>query len=74
MLERFQTEVSCSLLWGDLPVTGCRATPAGSLLDCLPVPPHYALCMQHPGFDFSGATFNGEAPNPRSFMGGMKST
>ncbi|CAL8461738.1 g1269 [Coccomyxa elongata] len=28
---------------------------------------------EHPGFDFSGATFNGEAPNPRTFMGGMSS-
>jgi hypothetical protein len=26
---------------------------------------------QHPGFDFSQATFNGEAPNPRTFLGGM---
>ncbi|KAK9845103.1 hypothetical protein WJX74_010649 [Apatococcus lobatus] len=26
---------------------------------------------EHPGFDFSGATFNGQAPNPRTFMGGM---
>uniref|UniRef100_A0A7S0RNW8 CS domain-containing protein n=1 Tax=Chlamydomonas leiostraca TaxID=1034604 RepID=A0A7S0RNW8_9CHLO len=26
--------------------------------------------MEHPGFDFSGATFSGEAPNPRTFMGG----
>mmetsp|Transcript_10110 Transcript_10110/g.17604 ORF Transcript_10110/g.17604 Transcript_10110/m.17604 type:complete len:157 (+) Transcript_10110:60-530(+) len=23
---------------------------------------------EHPGFDFSGATFNGQAPNPRTFM------
>ena len=29
------------------------------------------VLMQHPGFDFSGATFNGQAPNPRTFMGGM---
>ena len=28
-------------------------------------------CLQHPGFDFSGAKFSGEAPNPRTFMGGM---
>ncbi|KAK9810223.1 hypothetical protein WJX72_006960 [[Myrmecia] bisecta] len=26
---------------------------------------------EHPGFDFSGAEFSGEAPNPRTFMGGM---
>ena len=29
---------------------------------------------EHPGFDFSGAAFSGEAPNPRTFMGGMKTT
>lgn len=34
-------------------------------LDLLP------LLLQHSGFDFSGATFSGEAPNPRTFMGGM---
>lgn len=28
---------------------------------------------EHPGFDFSGATFNGQAPNPRTFMGGVDS-
>ncbi|KAF5831239.1 CS-domain-containing protein [Dunaliella salina] len=26
---------------------------------------------EHPGFDFSGAQFSGEAPNPRTFMGGI---
>ncbi|GBF88563.1 hypothetical protein Rsub_01278 [Raphidocelis subcapitata] len=26
---------------------------------------------EHPGFDFSQAKFNGEAPNPRTFLGGM---
>jgi hypothetical protein len=26
---------------------------------------------ENPGFDFRDATFNGEAPNPRSFMGGI---
>lgn len=29
------------------------------------------LSFQHPGFDFSGAQFSGEAPNPRTFLGGM---
>jgi hypothetical protein len=24
--------------------------------------------LQHPGFDFSGAEFNGDIPDPRSFM------
>lgn len=28
------------------------------------------VAMQHPGFDFSSAEFNGEAPNARTFMGG----
>eukprot|EP00891_Asterochloris_glomerata_P000687 jgi/Astpho2/687/e_gw1.00013.132.1_t len=27
--------------------------------------------QEHPGFDFSGAEFSGEAPNPRTFMGGI---
>lgn len=27
---------------------------------------------QHPGFDFSGAEVSGEAPNPRTFMGGLR--
>eukprot|EP00879_Flechtneria_rotunda_P031323 GHRR01034204.1.p1 GENE.GHRR01034204.1~~GHRR01034204.1.p1 ORF type:complete len:143 (+),score=28.90 GHRR01034204.1:283-711(+) len=27
--------------------------------------------QEHPGFDFSSATFNGMAPNARTFMGGM---
>lgn len=27
--------------------------------------------QEHPGFDFSGAKFSGQAPNPRTFMGGM---
>eukprot|EP00743_Colponemidia_sp_Colp-15_P003072 GILK01003320.1.p1 GENE.GILK01003320.1~~GILK01003320.1.p1 ORF type:complete len:183 (+),score=22.84 GILK01003320.1:52-549(+) len=26
---------------------------------------------EHPGFDFSGASFSGQAPDPRSFMGGV---
>ncbi|XP_026191641.1 nudC domain-containing protein 2-like [Cyclospora cayetanensis] len=26
---------------------------------------------EHPGFDFSNATFSGAAPDPRSFMGGI---
>ncbi|KIZ06512.1 NudC domain-containing protein 2 [Monoraphidium neglectum] len=29
---------------------------------------------EHPGFDFSQAKFNGEAPNPRTFLGGMGAT
>jgi hypothetical protein len=27
---------------------------------------------EHPGFDFSGADFNGQVPDARSFMGGVK--
>jgi len=27
---------------------------------------------EHPGFDFSGAQFSGEAPDPRTFLGGVK--
>lgn len=29
---------------------------------------------EHPGFDFSGAEFSGQAPSARSFMGGVKYT
>jgi hypothetical protein len=28
--------------------------------------------MQHPGFDFSGAEFNGQVPDAREFLGGVK--
>lgn len=27
---------------------------------------------ENPGFDFSNAEFNGAAPDPQSFMGGVK--
>ena len=27
---------------------------------------------ENPGFDFSGAEFNGAAPDPSKFMGGLK--
>ncbi|PNH11186.1 NudC domain-containing protein 2 [Tetrabaena socialis] len=27
--------------------------------------------VEHPGFDFSQATFNGQVPNPRTFMRGL---
>ena len=26
---------------------------------------------ENPGFDFSGATFNGQVPDPKTFMGGV---
>lgn len=26
---------------------------------------------EHPGFDFSGATVSGDAPDPRTFLGGI---
>eukprot|EP00920_Eleutheroschizon_duboscqi_P038716 GHVT01092965.1.p2 GENE.GHVT01092965.1~~GHVT01092965.1.p2 ORF type:complete len:174 (-),score=36.94 GHVT01092965.1:937-1458(-) len=29
---------------------------------------------EHPGFDFSSATFSGQAPDPRTFMGGISHT
>ncbi|KAF1777562.1 HSP20-like chaperone [Phytophthora cactorum] len=29
---------------------------------------------ENPGFDFSNAEFNGAAPDPRTFMGGVKYT
>ena len=30
-----------------------------------------ANCVQNPGFDFSGAEFSGNVPDPRTFMGGV---
>jgi hypothetical protein len=30
-----------------------------------------AVVLQHPGFDFSGATINGAAPDAHTFMGGI---
>ena len=27
--------------------------------------------LQHPGFDFSGARFEGEVPDAKTFMGGI---
>lgn len=29
---------------------------------------------ENPGFDFSNAAFSGAAPDPRTFMGGVKYT
>ena len=29
---------------------------------------------EHPGFDFRSAEFNGQVPDPRAFMGGVKYT
>lgn len=28
--------------------------------------------LENPGFDFSSASFNGEVPDPRTFMGGIR--
>jgi len=33
---------------------------------------YYWFFFKNPGFDFSGAEFNGMAPDPRNFMGGIK--
>lgn len=30
--------------------------------------------QEHPGFDFSGADFNGEVPDPSKYLGGVSST
>lgn len=32
-----------------------------------------SCCLQNPGFDFSQAQFSGNCPDPRTFMGGIKS-
>jgi len=70
MLERFQREV-CSggwqWAWRVLLVAAASVAPATLASQPDPRPP----TLQHPGFDFSQATFNGEAPNPRTFLGGM---
>ena len=29
------------------------------------------VCLQHPGFDFSNARFEGEVPDAQTFMGGI---
>lgn len=65
MLERFQQEV-CLYLWKL--VIPCVSSSS---------PPHYLPrslfgARQHPSFDFSGAEFNGQVPNARDFMGGVK--
>ena len=56
MLERFQAEVR--------PCPTPRAPAAHR-----PTAPH--ACGQNPGFDFSGASFNGQVPDPKTFMGGV---
>jgi hypothetical protein len=73
MLERFQREVSPGR--STLPALGLLLHPAPQLTVCVCL---YVLLAatattQHPGFDFSGATFNGAVPNARTFMGGLPS-
>jgi hypothetical protein len=30
--------------------------------------------LQNPGFDFSGAEFSGQVPDPSTFMGGVRNS
>ncbi len=76
LLERFQAEVDHLM-----PLT-CRCMLANKEAEhatgaALPFHLGVTRCklvfVQHPGFDFSGAEFNGAAPDAQSFMGGMPS-
>ena len=68
-----------------LPLLPFSSFPSASPITtrCLSLPPapllfasflFYPDVAQNPGFDFSGAEFNGEVPDARSFMGGVKYT
>ena len=48
--------------------------PRHSTLPPFPFAVAFVIVAQNPGFDFSGAEFNGEVPDARSFMGGVKYT
>jgi hypothetical protein len=37
-----------------------------------PPPPARRFGDEHPGFDFRDAAINGQVPDPRTFMGGVK--
>ena len=63
--------------WGSEDVDGCLGGHAGSgqaeeCTACRLTPATAAV--QNPGFDFSGADFNGQVPDPQTFMGGIKHT
>ena len=73
MLERFQEEVgpppgaTTALLVAPLSLS--HAPLSLSLFF------HYErIYTQNPGFDFSGAEFNGAVPDPQTFMGGVRYT
>lgn len=78
MLERFQEEVHPrgKGRGGRVPRT-CPDIPSRvtSLARRRPdptLPPPFAPSHpQNPGFDFSGAEFNGAVPDPKTFMGGV---
>lgn len=76
LLERFQREVR-ALEWRNWCVWQCSCcTPTDAALVVPGLPPVFPcpVCLpavQHPGFDFSGATVNGEAPDAATFMGGI---
>ncbi len=66
MLERFQQEVRSSCAGAAVGGGSTQHVLRPCARHCSGAPP----VAQHPGFDFSGATFNGQVPNPRTFMGG----
>ena len=57
MLERFQAEARRHCL---------AALPQATRLHRAPL-----VRSQNPGFDFSGASFNGQVPDAKTFMGGV---
>lgn len=62
MLERFQEEVDLSMCIKEIFIV-CLTKLCFSFV---------RFTIQHPGFDFSGADFNGQVPDARNFMGGVK--
>lgn len=59
------------VLWPLRPVSYFIPLSSSLPSPCFAVRAHWS---QNPGFDFSGADFNGQVPDARSFMGGVKYT
>ena len=67
MIERFQEESRRGVL-GHLTRPRCCLTAWRVTRDSP------FITRRHPGFDFRSAEFNGQVPDPRAFMGGVKYT
>eukprot|EP00966_Prymnesium_polylepis_P226758 5246411-Prymnesium_polylepis.1 len=65
MLERFQAEVSSP------PGGHCAPCPRRAFVTATDAWLFPLVARQNPGMDFSGATFNGAVPDPKTFMGGV---